>query len=229
MDNAKLKALAERMEMQGRALVRIQEFLLEMQKDNAIVYSFLSNLQSTNAAGTMAVESPKDEQPTPVEVEALSENHDAEQPTPIVEPTIADYIGHLVGSGSVFAKYFTPTYYPGGKGFLQPMMDGLPCFQQDCMKVNLRLLAKWPMGFYKNSDSNSFQFYIPMPSHGIIIDGMGTESVTTNLLKPFKEGENIILNVCHFEELSVSELRGIVHSAETILDSIWKSQNTTKL
>ncbi|BDD79586.1 hypothetical protein [Burkholderia phage FLC9] len=98
-------------------------------------------------------------------------------PTPVAAATPAnevDYFGHFFGTGSIFAKFLSPTVFTTGRGFVAPEYAGLKQYTQDVTTLSPRDLEvnQWPNGFYRDETSRLGQLFLRNSKAQVIVTNL---------------------------------------------------------
>lgn len=120
---------------------------------------------------------------TPSVAEQLQKNHDA-----------AEFIGHFIGTGSVFSKYLSPSILSGGKGFVEPGYGGFYQYNDDALKISPQSLQQndWPSGFYRDSSTRLQQFLIMNGKVQVLVTNLPNTNVEVFVsFAPFTERVNV--------------------------------------
>jgi hypothetical protein len=106
----------------------------------------------------------------------------------------ADYLGHFVGSGSVFAKYFSPEVYILGRGFVKPGYGGFGEYEEDVLRIAPQQLREYdyPSGFYTDEATKLLQFYLGNAKMQVTVSNLpNTEIDVWVSFAPFNDRQHI--------------------------------------
>lgn len=127
------------------------------------------------------------------------------RPTRAVKPAVEkveqgkpeDYIGHFLGSGSVFTKFLSPTVLTGGRGFTEPGYGGFEQYEQDVTHGSPLDLREWPSGFYMDAETGLRQLFIASNKLQVTVTNLPNTDLKISVsLSPFTERADIhALNV----------------------------------
>lgn len=88
---------------------------------------------------------------------------------PILTKEGMDLVNHTIGfssfSSSLYSsdgflrRFFSPVVVPGGVGKMRPG-QGLPVYTDDLQRMSAEDLLRWPMGFYRSSDTLDTQLLL---------------------------------------------------------------------
>lgn len=127
-------------------------------------------------------------------------------------PQAADFLGHFIGTGSVFSKFFSPEVLQGGKGFVTPGYGGFHQYKEDVAQVSPRALHdhEWASGFYRDSQTRLQQFFMSNAKIQVLVTNLPNMNVTVTVsLAPFTDRVDV-------RQLTVQQMQlvyGMVHAA----------------
>lgn len=105
-------------------------------------------------------------------------------------PTTDDYLAHFIGSGSVFAKYFSPEVYRLGRGFVKPGYGGFGEWTEDALRVAPAHLREfdWPSGFYTDSETKLQQFFMSNAKLQVLVTNLPNDNIDVSVsFAPFDQ------------------------------------------
>lgn len=93
---------------------------------------------------------------------------------PLAAPSDVDYFGHFFGTGSIFAKFLSPTVFGQGRGFVAPEYAGLKQYTQDITTMSPRDLEvnQWPNGFYRDESTRLGQLFLRNSKAQVIVTNL---------------------------------------------------------
>lgn len=111
------------------------------------------------------------------------------------EPANAsDYLGHFIGSGSVFAKYFSPEVYVLGRGFVKPGYGGFGEYEEDVLHIAPQHLRAYdyPSGFYTDEATKLLQFYMGNAKMQVTVSNLPNAEIDVWVsFAPFNDRQHI--------------------------------------
>ena len=114
----------------------------------------------------------------------------AQDPNQRAQQAAAEYTGHFYGSGSVIAKFLSPSVYSLGRGFLEPGYGGLEQYTEDVLKlcpVDLET-NQWPSGFYRDSETKLQQLLMRNNKVQVVVSGLpNADTLVQVSFAPFNE------------------------------------------
>lgn len=116
------------------------------------------------------------------------------QTQPGQQEDAAHYLGHFIGTGSLFSKYFSPENISGGKGFVTPGYGGFHQYKEDALQVAPVLLHEnaWASGFYRDTTTRLQQFLLMSSKMQVLVVNLPNPNVEVYVsFSPFAERVNI--------------------------------------
>ena len=136
--------------------------------------------------------------------------------------TSEDYLGHFIGSGSVFAKYFSPEVYRLGRGFAKPGYGGFGEYEQDALRVAPAQLREfdWPSGFYLDQETRLLQFYMGNAKLQVLVTNLPNEHIDVWVsFAPFTERTHVRNLNTQSMHLAYGVIEAIFNAAERFANS----------
>lgn len=124
----------------------------------------------------MGVRTPASQSPVrPTRVAPADQHQPTTQaPAPQAQQSAEDFSKHFYGSGSIFAKFLSPSVFALGRGFTEPGRGGLEQYNEDVLRMTPRDLEvhQWPTGFYRDAASRLQQLLIRNNKVQVIISNL---------------------------------------------------------
>jgi hypothetical protein len=138
----------------------------------------VSPIEAAAAAASAAVQASRPQ--TPISASGAHRNKPtvegapAAAEAPLAAPSEVDYMGHFFGTGSIFAKFLSPTVFGLGRGFVAPEYAGLKQYTQDITTMSPRDLEvnQWPNGFYRDETSRLGQLFLRNSKAQVIVTNL---------------------------------------------------------
>jgi hypothetical protein len=159
-------------------------------------------------------------QPSPVTRQPRSVSAQKTSEETAAVPGNEEYIGHFIGSGSVFAKYFSPEVYAFGRGFVKPGYGGFGEYEDDAMRTAPAALREhdWPSGFYIDTITKLTQFFMGNAKMQVLVTNLPNENVDITVsFAPFNERVNV-------RNLNVQSLQLVYGTINAIFNAAEKFQ-----